>query len=101
MEKQGELLWFYFDATMQKLRLKNPDIQMWQVLSMLKIWLAKDYFATKTIYFLEDYSTGVEFSSKAMFGMDDVLKVLKVFHDKRELLYPPNNEATMFPSEMK
>ena len=99
MPTQGDVLWHCFVATLQTLRLKHPDIKMWQVLSMLKIWLAKNYYASKTIYFLYDYSTGVEFSAEAMFGMHDVLKVLKVFYDKRELLYPPNKEAAMFPSE--
>jgi len=99
MNRQGELLWYCFEETMQTLRLKNPDIRMWQVLSMLKIWLREDYYAIKTIYFLHDYSTGVKFSTEAMFGMHDVLKVLKVFHDKRDLIYPPDKEAAMFPSE--
>jgi hypothetical protein len=100
MNQQGDVLWHCFDVTMQTLRLKNPNIRMWQVLSMLKIWLAKNYYAIKTIYFLYDYSYGVEFSAEAMFGMHDVLKVLKVFYDKQKLLYPPDKEATMFPSEM-
>jgi hypothetical protein len=100
MNNQGDLLWYCFDATMQTLRLKNPDIKMANILSMLKLWLPENYYATKTIYFLEDYPTGVKFSPEAMFGMHDVLDVLRVFHNKRDLLYPPNKEAPMFPSEM-
>jgi len=101
MSKQGELIWYCFVATLQTLRIKHPDIKMAHILSMLKLWLADNYFATKTIYFLYDYSHGVKFSTEAMFGMHDVLDVLKVFYDKRDLLYPLDKEAAMFPSEMK
>ena len=61
---------------------------MWQVLSKLKLWLAEDYFATKTIYFLEDYWSGKILTAEGMFGMHEVLKVLKLFYDKRELVDP-------------
>jgi hypothetical protein len=88
MNSQGDLLWYCFEATMQTLRLKNPDIRMWQVLSMLKIWLREDYYAIKTIYFLEDYWSGKILTAEGMYGMDEVIKVLKIFYNKRQLVDP-------------
>lgn len=99
MPKQEDVLWHCFVATLQTLRLKYPDIKMAHILSMLKIWLGENYYATKTIYFLYDYSYGVELTPEGMSGMHDVLKVLKLFYDKQKLLYPPDKEAAMFPSE--
>ena len=100
MNRQGEVLWHCFVATLQTLRIKYPDIKKWHILSKLKLWLAKNDCATKTIYFLEDYWSGKILTSEGMYGMHDVLKVLKVFYDKKELLNPPDKEDTMFPSEM-
>jgi len=88
MNRQGELLWYCFVATLQTLRLKNPDIKTWQILSKLKLWFAENYYAIKSIYFLEDYWSGKMLTPEGMFGMDDVLKVLKLFYDKRELVDP-------------
>jgi hypothetical protein len=97
---QGELLWYCFEATMQTLRLKNPDIKMWQVLSKLKLWVGKNRETKQAIYFLEDYWSGKMLTAEGMYGMHGVLKVLKLFYDNGELVDPSDKEDTMFPSEM-
>jgi hypothetical protein len=101
MTKQGDVLFHCFLITLLTLQRNYPEIQTWQILSKLKLWFAKKSYEMKAIYFLEDHSFGGKMSVEAMFGMDGVLRVLKIFYDKRELLYPPDKEAAMFPSEMK
>lgn len=85
---QGDLLWRCFTVTMQTLRLKNPDIKMWQVLSKLKIWVGKSRETKQAIYFLEDYWSGKILTPEGMCGMHDVIKVLKLFYDNGELVDP-------------
>lgn len=85
---QGEVLWYCFTVTMQTLRLKTPDIKMWQVLSKLKIWVGKNRETKQAIYFLEDYWSGKILTPEGMCGMNDVIKVLKLFYDNGELVDP-------------
>lgn len=87
---QGELLWTCFCGTLQKLRLKKPDIRMWQVLSKLKLWVGENRETKQAIYFLEDYWSGKILTPEGMFGMQYVLAVLKLFYDKGQLVDPPN-----------
>jgi len=74
-------------------------MEKYQLLSKLKLWLRKNHYANKAIYFLYDYSYGVKLSSEGMFGMQVVLDVLKLFYDKGQLIDPPDEDDDMFPSE--
>jgi len=93
MPKQGDVLWYCFVLTLLTLRIKNPDIRMWHITSKLKTWFTRNSYEMKAIYFVEDHEYGIQLSPEAMFGMDTVLAVLKLFYDKRELLDPPNKDA--------
>lgn len=92
MPKQGHVLWYCFVITLLTLRIKNPDIQMWHITSKLKSWFTRHSYEMKAIYFVEDYEYGTPLTPQGMVGIEAVLRVLKLFYDKRELLDPPDKD---------
>jgi len=100
MPKQGDVLFHCFLITILTLQENYPDIKEFQIISKLKTWFPRDSYEMKAIYFLEDYVYGSPLTVKGMVGMEAVLRVLKMFCDKQQLLDPPHKEDIMFPSEM-
>jgi hypothetical protein len=92
MPKKEHALWYCFLVTLLTLLPKNPDIKMSDIISKLKTWFPRNSYEMKAIYFVEDYEYGVPITPQGRYGMDGVLRVLKMFYDSEKLLDPQDKD---------